>query len=216
MENDKLPLIIIGTDFYARVAMDIAHQLDILVYGLLTDDPEQTNQEMNDMLVVADLESKDGQTLLNDENLKLFVASEQREKRREWVAYADKFPPAQVNLIHPLRSISTYTKTGRGNLVQAGVVIHPNVMLGSFNLIDPQVVIEADCAIGDYCRIRSGARLGMGVQVHDDVSIGMGAIIHDGVHIGKGAVIAPGSVVLKDVDEESSVFGNPAREIDLD
>ena len=48
-------------------------------------------------------------------------------------------------------------------------------------------------------------------KVEDNVSIGSGAIIHGGIRIGKGAMIGAGAVVTKDVPENSTVIGIPAR-----
>lgn len=49
------------------------------------------------------------------------------------------------------------------------------------------------------------------IQIENDVWIGANCIITAGVKIGQGAVIAAGSVVTKDVVENSIVGGVPAR-----
>ena len=48
--------------------------------------------------------------------------------------------------------------------------------------------------------------------VEDNVSIGSGAVIQGGIRIGKGAMIGAGAVVTKDVPENSTVIGVPARQ----
>ncbi len=48
--------------------------------------------------------------------------------------------------------------------------------------------------------------------VGENVSIGSGAIIMGGIKIGTGALIGAGAVVTKDVTDNSTVFGVPARE----
>lgn len=47
--------------------------------------------------------------------------------------------------------------------------------------------------------------------IGNDVWIGHGAIIMGGVKIGDGAIIAAGSVVTKDVSQNTIVGGNPAK-----
>ena len=49
------------------------------------------------------------------------------------------------------------------------------------------------------------------VTIEDDVWIGFNATIMSGVTIGKGAVIQPGAVVLKSVQPNQTVAGNPAQ-----
>ncbi|HNQ13685.1 MAG TPA: acyltransferase [Bacteroidia bacterium] len=52
-----------------------------------------------------------------------------------------------------------------------------------------------------------------GVHIADNSWIGFNSIILKGVHIGAGAIVGAGSVVTKNVLQESSVAGNPAKEI---
>ena len=47
--------------------------------------------------------------------------------------------------------------------------------------------------------------------IEDNVSIGSGAVIMGGIRIGKGAMIGAGAVVTKEVEENTTVAGVPAR-----
>jgi acetyltransferase-like isoleucine patch superfamily enzyme len=47
--------------------------------------------------------------------------------------------------------------------------------------------------------------------VEENVSIGSGAVIMGGIRIGRGAMIGAGAVVTKDVAENTTVTGVPAR-----
>jgi acetyltransferase-like isoleucine patch superfamily enzyme len=49
------------------------------------------------------------------------------------------------------------------------------------------------------------------IIIGDDVWLGFGVTVLDGVHIGNGAIIGAGSVVTKNIPEESIAVGNPAR-----
>lgn len=49
------------------------------------------------------------------------------------------------------------------------------------------------------------------VELHDYVWVASSVIILPNVRVGKGAVVAAGSVVVRDVQNEEIVAGNPAR-----
>jgi maltose O-acetyltransferase len=51
------------------------------------------------------------------------------------------------------------------------------------------------------------------VTIEDDVWIGGHSTILPGIRIHEGAVIGAGSVVTKDVEYDSIVAGNPAKEL---
>ncbi len=60
---------------------------------------------------------------------------------------------------------------------------------------------------------RTGLELGKPIVIGSDVWIGGGSIILPGVTIGSRCVIGAGSVVSKDVPDDTLVVGNPARAI---
>lgn len=49
------------------------------------------------------------------------------------------------------------------------------------------------------------------IQVHQGASIGSGAVLLGGITIGENAIVGAGSVVTKDVPENTIVAGNPAK-----
>ncbi|RMG22245.1 MAG: acetyltransferase [Bacteroidetes bacterium] len=211
MADNKVPFMIVGAGPEGRVALDILNLLDVVVYGFISQDETQLLKEVNDILVAAQLGSKDCDTLLQDEHIRLIIAERDTDKRIELVEALADAKAEIANAIHPFNSISPYARLGRGNLISAGAVIQPNAMIGSFNLLDSYVSVETDAALGDYCTLHAGVRIGREAQIHNEAVIGMGAIIHAGVRIGEGAMVGPGAVVLKDVEDGQTVFGNPAK-----
>lgn len=214
MSDNRYPILIIGAGREARIALDIANELDVLVYGFMTDDAELLQTEMNEILVVSTLEGKDAETLLAEENVKLVLTEKDQDKRRELAEQLGSYKREFLNLISPSSTTSPFCTLGKGNIMQPGAVIQPNASLGDFNVIGPNAVIESEALIGNYCTFQSGVVIGYEAEIAEDVFIGAGAVIHPGVKIASGVNIGAGSVVLRDVAEDQSVFGNPAQVID--
>lgn len=79
------------------------------------------------------------------------------------------------------------------------------------------VVINPECVIGENCTILHGVTLGYaetGVPtIGDNVYIGCGASVIGGIHVGNNVRIGSGTVVYRDVPDNTTVVGTSMRVI---
>ena len=88
-----------------------------------------------------------------------------------------------------------------------------HIYIGDKVMIGPNVsLITAAHPIEPELRAK-GRQYNRDVHIGENVWIGTGVIILPGVSIGKNSVIGAGSVVTKDVPENTVAFGNPCRVI---
>lgn len=86
------------------------------------------------------------------------------------------------------------------------------VNIGSYVFFGPSVHIYTAEHPLDF-KLRRKRALAKSVSIGDDCWIGGGVIICPGVHIGNRCVVAAGSVVTKDIPDDSMAAGSPAKVI---
>lgn len=118
------------------------------------------------------------------------------------------------NIIHPNVSFDPKTVSfGYGNVIGAGSILTCDVRMGNFNLINLNSTIGHDTEIGDFNVINPLTAISGNVHLKDLCLIGTGAKILQGLTINKNSTVGAGAVVVKDVEEDSTVVGVPAKRI---
>ena len=105
---------------------------------------------------------------------------------------------------------------GDGCKIQSGAFIYTPSVLGKGVFIGPQVVLVNDkyprSLDDEGARIQFDHSISQGVTtIKDGASIGTGSVILSGVTIGENAMVGAGSVVTKDVPDNATVYGVPAK-----
>lgn len=108
-------------------------------------------------------------------------------------------------------SVAARSRIGRGVFLTPGSVLSTDCVIGDFTYVDTYAILGHDVRVGEHCTIGAMSFLAGGVKVEDGVGIHPRATIAKGITLGHGSTIGIGSVVVKDVPAQVTVFGNPAR-----
>lgn len=115
------------------------------------------------------------------------------------------------NIIHPNATIASDVAMGEGNVIFAGSVINSGAVIGNIDIINTNVVIEHEVKIGNNVHVAPGGVILGAVSVMNNSFIGANSTVLQGRKVGRAVIIGAGSTVLKDVGNDVTVVGNPAR-----
>jgi sugar O-acyltransferase (sialic acid O-acetyltransferase NeuD family) len=118
-----------------------------------------------------------------------------------------------INLIHPSVYITQGLKLGKGIILSRECIISNDCCIEDFVTFNSRAMIGHDTIIQSYSHVNAGAFIGGKCIVGQFVEIHTMAIIVQNIRVVDSVTVGAGAVVLKNIDQEGTVFGNPAKRI---
>ncbi|WP_027363344.1 acetyltransferase [Desulfotruncus alcoholivorax] len=206
--NKKLPVILIGGGGHARVLLDVLLLCGIPVIGV-------TEKEKPAVLFSVPVIGEDDVILDYSANEIMLVnglgfAGTAGKRAQIYDFFKEKGYYFEV-LVHPSAVLSQMVHMAEGVQVMAGAVVQVGCRIGENSVINTRASIDHDCIIGRHVHIAPGAILAGGVKIGNKAYIGAGATVIQGISIGNNSIVAAGAVVVRDVPDNVTVVGVPAR-----
>lgn len=199
-----------GREVYSLALQSVGYNEEFVVNGFLDDNSTALDGFSNYPPILSSVE---GYEILDDDVFICALGSVQAKKH--YVNFLLKKEAVFINLIHKNVVFNLNTVLGKGCILWSPTSISNDVQIKDFVTIHPNVAIGHDVSIGNFTNIGAFSFFGGYTEIQDDVTIYVRATILDRLIIGQGAIVGAGSVVLRNVKNNTTVFGNPAKKIEF-
>tara|TARA_B100000963_G_scaffold357687_2_gene380486 strand:- start:82 stop:699 length:618 start_codon:yes stop_codon:yes gene_type:complete len=199
----KTKFLIYGGGGHFRVICSILEKNNFDIIGFFDRDNE--NKNINKISYLGDYDNR------ISPNAKIIVAIGNNIIREK---ITKKIEHSFGLVIDPDTRISKNVFIGDGSQIITSSTINTGVKIGKHCIINTNSSIDHDCIINDYVHIAPGVILCGGVLIGRSTLVGAGTTILPNIKVGENVVIGAGSLVNKDIPDNTKVYGTPAIVID--
>ncbi|MGA0409981.1 MAG: acetyltransferase [Limisphaerales bacterium] len=133
-----------------------------------------------------------------------------REKVTE--EYSAKYPDLRLEpIIHSTAYVSPFSVVQIGSVVMAHATVGPKTMVGKGCIINTKASIDHDSQMSDFSSLGPGVVTGGNTKVGNRSAVCIGATIKHGISIGSDCVIGAMSYLNKDLSDQQTAYGVPAK-----
>ncbi|MCD9577188.1 sialic acid O-acetyltransferase [Flavobacterium soyae] len=208
-------LVIIGARGYGREVCGLARQCsgyntEYTIKGFLDDKLDALDGFENYPAIISSVENYEIQD--ND----VFVcALGDLQWKKHYVEIILSKGGQFINLIHPTVVFTSNVKLGNGIIIFMYSNISNDCVLDDFVTIQGFVAIGHDSKIGKWCHINAYSFTGGYAVLEEEVCLNTRSTVLPNIIVRKGATVGAASLVIKNVKENTTVFGVPAKKMEF-
>jgi sugar O-acyltransferase (sialic acid O-acetyltransferase NeuD family) len=209
----SIPVIVLGAGGHAKVLIEALLKNGAVIAGIVDPNPVFLGTEILGVPVIGGDEVITGYPP-TDVLLVNGIGSISRPEVRKsvferFVSQGYRF----ATVVHSSAVVASDVMLGEGAQVMAGAVIQPGTRIGCNAIVNTRASVDHDCQVEDHGHLAPGVTLSGNVAVGAGTHVGTGATVIQGVSIGANCLVAAGALVIRAVQDNMTVMGVPAREV---
>jgi UDP-perosamine 4-acetyltransferase len=210
VDQDRSKVVVYGAGGHAKTVLaTIVAQAKYAIVGLLDDSPSTHGAVIGRYQVLG---GRPQLAMLRNQGVLKAVVAIGDNLRRIQIAHV-----LQENGFELAWTVHPTTVQLPGSCIGDGTVVLAHAFVGADAVVGDNVIVSVGAVVGHDCQVGSGAQIGprAGLGGHAQVGnasfIGMGASVLPGVEIGHHVIVGANAVVRKDLPDNVTAVGVPAR-----
>lgn len=118
-----------------------------------------------------------------------------------------------ATLIDPCAILSSKVEIGEGSVVCANAVATVDIKIGKHNIIDVSSTVGHDAVLEDFVTLYPSVNVSGNTLIKNGVELGTGTQVIQGLTVGENTVVGAGAVVTRDLPDNCTAVGVPAKAI---
>ena len=207
-------MIIVGAKGFAKEVLEVLHQLNqlenVVFYDDVNADIPNTLYDRFPVLKTKATVTEYFQT--TDNRFTIGIGNPQLRKKL-YDVFTD-LGGVFTSTISPFASIGAFgNDVGEGCNIMTGTVLTNDIAIHKGVLINLNCTVGHDCIVGAFSELSPGVHISGNCTIGDYAIFGTNATVLPKLTIGRNVIIGAGSVVTKDIPDNSLAIGIPAKVI---
>lgn len=204
-----IDLIIIGAGGYAKSVLDSLDTRNFNLVGFI----DSYKYKKEKYHLGYPILGENVESINNFHDYVYFIAIGNNGDRKKWFEYLKKNNLKLINVIDKNAIVSEHSVLGEGCFIGKMAIINSKVKVGDNCIINTRALAEHGCMISNNVNVSTNTVLNGDVKIGDSTFVGSCSVINGQITIGSNVMIGSGSVVIKDIEDNCTAVGVPAKVI---